>query len=129
MSHGSHGIQTIFRASLTVLSYGNIAILKGFYRMFIRLEASRKPAGGEGTLIFLEKSPTYFRASYSVLEAVLGAGRRRGNIENNKRIQPISVSLDASWKLAKGARTLIFFTNQCSFVFRRLGSHLAAREH
>ena len=45
-----------FKQYFVLHSYGNIAIPQGFSIMFIRLEASRKPAGNEGTLIFLRKT-------------------------------------------------------------------------
>ena len=75
--------------------------------MFIRLEASRKPASGAGRFIFRRNS-TNFRASYGVLVIVLGADRRRGNIENTKECQHIFDRPDAPWKPAKGTGTLKF---------------------
>ena len=64
------------------------------------------------------------------LEAVLGADRRRKNIENTKEFQSIFDRLDAPWRPAKRARKLKFLrnSNQLLRILEHLGSRSAARK-
>ena len=69
-------------------------------------------------------------ANFVHLEAVLGADRRRGNIENTMGFQQIFDRLDAFWRRAKHARTLKFLriSNQLLRILEHLGSRSAARK-
>ena len=59
------------------------------------LEASKKPAGGAGTLISL-RIPTHFRKSNGVLGTVLGADRWHENIGKTNEFHSCLVRLATS---------------------------------